>query len=105
MSQICDTEFGRMRRVERDGEDTWLLECPVCKDWGSLDDDQANGRVSVDHSGDTQSPHGGGKPCTYHETHDFGNALRSALLARKLTGHPLTYEDAAALDEEKPDAN
>lgn len=68
MSVIVETEFGRLRRVIRDGEPTWLLECPGCGQWGGLDDDQLHGQVSVDHA--AMGCSGG-----YHETHDFAAAL------------------------------
>lgn len=64
MSTIARTEFGEVRRVTCDGEPTLLLVCPGCGTLGTLDDDQAHGRVSVDHA--TDGCIGG-----YHETHDF----------------------------------
>jgi hypothetical protein len=53
-----------LRRQKRDGELVWLLLCPGCGVWGTLDDDQFHGRISTDHATDG---------CTggYHETHDF----------------------------------
>ena len=68
MSHIVSTEFGRLRRVQIDGEPVWCLECPGCGQWGELDDYQLHGRVSVDHA--TDGCAGG-----YHETHDFSAAL------------------------------
>lgn len=67
--EITETEFGRLKAVVRDGEHTWLFECPGCGEWGELDDDQWEGRVSVDHT-DTG--------CTYHETHNYFVALAVA---------------------------
>ncbi len=69
MSVIVETEFGRFRHVIRDGGRTWLLECPGCGQWATLDDDQFHGRVSVDHAAD-------GCPGGYHETHDYASVLR-----------------------------
>ncbi len=60
------TEFGTLRQ-QRNGE--WKLKCPTCGYWGYLDDDQFNGRVSVDHT-DYEN-------CTYHETHNFAEAVQS----------------------------
>jgi hypothetical protein len=68
VSHIVETPFGRLRRVTRDGEKTWLLQCPGCDQWGGLDDDQLHGRVSVDHAAM-------GCPGGYHETHDFAAHL------------------------------
>ncbi len=76
MSKIVTTEFGRFNHVRSDGEMKWLFECPGCKGWGSLDDDQMNGRVSVDHSG---------PDCTYHETHNYAAALQAKITAAALT--------------------
>lgn len=68
VSIFVATPLGRFRRVTRDGELTWLLECPGCGTWASLDDDQWHGRVSVDHA--SMGCAGG-----YHETHDYAAAL------------------------------
>lgn len=69
MSTEAETSFGRLRRVSRDDDTRWLLECPGCGEWGGLDDDQLHGRVSVDHA--SMGCIGG-----YHETHDFADELR-----------------------------
>jgi hypothetical protein len=53
----------------------FLLECPGCGEWGQLDDDQMNGRVSVDHASM-------GCPGKYHETHDFAKELAIAIQAK-----------------------
>jgi len=49
-----------LKRVIRDGKEIWKFKCPSCKEWGSIDDDQFNGRVSIQC--------GCGK---FHETIDF----------------------------------
>lgn len=76
MSLIVSTEFGRLRRVVRDGRTTWLLECPGCAEWGELDEDQLFGDVSVNHAAD--GCRGG-----YHETHNFAGAILGVQGARK----------------------
>lgn len=43
----------------RDGKPIIKMECPDCKEWGSLDEDQYNGRVSILCD------------CGFHETIDF----------------------------------
>lgn len=57
-----------LRMIQRDGDPVVQLRCPACSKWGDIDDDQLHGRVSVDHS-DARTA--SGKPCIYHETHDF----------------------------------
>ncbi len=69
MSDPIVTPLGRFKDVVRDGVLLYLFECPGCKEWAELDDDQWRGRVSVDHSSAT---------CTYHETHDYLMALNDA---------------------------
>lgn len=64
MTTFAQTEYGEVQRVTVDGELTLILLCPGCGERGELDDDQAHGRVSVDHAAD-------GCPGGYHETHDF----------------------------------
>lgn len=61
MSKV-NTEFGTLRKFGN----SWVLVCPVCGETGRLDDDQLNGRISVDHTSDK---------CTYHETHNFKEAI------------------------------
>lgn len=51
-----------LKRVVLDGQPTMKLKCPACGALGYLDDDQFNGRVSV------QCPTEG---CLFHETVDF----------------------------------
>jgi hypothetical protein len=46
-----------IRERNRDGKIINQLCCPDCETWGDLDDDQYNGRVSI------QCP-----VCDYHET-------------------------------------
>lgn len=86
MSQIIDTSVGRFRRVNRDGELCWLFECPGCKTWGSLDDYQWAGLVSVDHA--SQGCEG-----RYHETHNYGAALQAAITAALLTDTPVSHDE------------
>ena len=40
------------------GVEYWF-RCPDCEAWGTIDEDQADGRVSIDHTPDG---------CTYHKT-------------------------------------
>lgn len=54
-----------LRITTRDDVRLWLLRCPGCGEWGELDDDQLNGRVSVQHE------------CGFHETHDFAERLKA----------------------------
>lgn len=49
----------------------YRLTCPGCGHTGEIDDDQAAGRVSCDHSGGGVEAGGCGCGCTYHETHDW----------------------------------
>jgi hypothetical protein len=79
VSRIVTTDFGRFNLVRRDGESVWLFECPGCGTWASLDDDQMNGRVSVDHAADG---------CTggYHETHNYAAALQARIAMSRLLG-------------------
>jgi hypothetical protein len=73
-SMEINTQFGTLRRGKADGQTYYSLQCPCCKRFGTLDDDQLHGRISVDHSGE---PYEGGI-CTYHETHDFYAAIAGA---------------------------
>jgi hypothetical protein len=83
MSEIITTSIGRFRRVT-DGKTKWfLLECPGCGQWCTLNERQWNGTVSVDHATD-------GCSGSYHETHDFGAALLAELQLRRLMEEPLT---------------
>ena len=75
MSHIVMTEFGRFRAVVSDGVIGWLFECPGCGTWAHLDDDQWNGRVSVDHAAD-------GCSGRYHETHNFEAAMKEHVIRR-----------------------
>ncbi len=77
MSEIVTTELGRFRRVT-DGHEKWFLwECPLCKQWGRLSDDQLAGQVSVTCD------------CGYHETHRFWAELVAAMQVRILLNEPL----------------
>jgi hypothetical protein len=70
VSTVAVTSIGNFRKVNSSGAlaDDWLFECPGCGTWANLDDDQWNGRVSVDHA--SMGCEGG-----YHETHDYSSAL------------------------------
>lgn len=48
--------------MRRDGEPLYQVKCPDCGRWGSIDDDQLRGRVSILH-----------EECDWHETHDFSD--------------------------------
>lgn len=61
------TPEGRIRQRKRDGVLVWQLHCPQCGRWGTIDDDQLHGRVSVDHT-DVRN---GVTLCTFHETRDW----------------------------------
>lgn len=68
---IFETPFGCLRMMyEEDGYYNkgrifkYELECPKCGEWALIDQDQLDGRVSIDHAAD-------GCPGGYHETHDF----------------------------------
>ncbi len=52
-----------LKQVVRDGKPIWTLKCPKCKQWGSIDDDQFHGRVSV------------ACLCTFHKTVNFKEEL------------------------------
>lgn len=78
MSKLVTTQFGVFNHVKRDGEFVWMLQCPGCGQHAPLDDDQWNGRISVDHDSE-------GCPGHYHETHDFAKELQVVLTARLLT--------------------
>jgi len=86
MSEIVKSALGRFRRVADADKKWWLWECPVCKRWGGLSEQQWEGKVSVDHS----KMHA---DCTYHETHEFGQQLVSAVRANILMGGPPAIED------------
>lgn len=69
MSAFIRTPFGVIMRVSADGTFAGLLLArPGCQEWITLSDDQAHGRVSVDHASD-------GCAGGYHETHDFSVAV------------------------------
>jgi len=79
MSRIVTTPVGRFWAITLDGQHSddwngWLWECPGCGTLGHLDADQWNGRVSVDCAGTPPGCRG-----KYHETRDFGSALRLAI--------------------------
>ena len=88
MSKIVDTIFGRFRHVS-DGSRKWFLwECPKCQSWGSMSDDQMNGKVSVVWSGP-----GGRGGCDYHETHEFGKRLVATMQAAILMGYQPYHDE------------
>ena len=88
MSRIVTTDLGRFRGVTRDGVADWLFECPGCGEWASLDEDQWNGRVSVDHAAD-------GCKGGYHETHNYLAALRARITVARLFGAEPFEEDVS----------
>lgn len=49
-----------IRRVILDEKKEVQLKCPGCGQWGFIDDDQFNGRVSIDCL-----------DCEFHETHNL----------------------------------
>ena len=54
-----------LKKIIRDGKETWLLQCPACKQWANIDDDQKKGKISV--------------MCdcgNFHETIDFDEETR-----------------------------
>lgn len=55
----------KVKKVILDGKETWKLQCPKCQQWGYLDDDQFNGRIS------TQCE------CGFHETINFKKSKKS----------------------------
>lgn len=72
MSTFVRTKVGVVMRVQGNhGLRGLLLACPGCSEWIPLSDDQAHGRVSVDHAAD-------GCVGGYHETHDFSAAVGGA---------------------------
>ena len=95
MSKHVTTVFGRFKQVSRDGVLEWLFECPICKGYGGLDEDQWNGRVSVDHAATLQAVSPSQRiHCTYHETHNYQAALRAVIASRLLTcSEPYDVED------------
>jgi len=52
---------GPIKHVSNDGVKSfvWWIKCPDCHDTGRIDEDQANGRVSIQCE------------CGYHETHNL----------------------------------
>ncbi len=48
-----------LKEVTRDGEPITKLKCPGCEQWGDMDDDQLNGRIST------------WCDCGFHETINF----------------------------------
>lgn len=54
-----------IKLVSLDGVLTWKLRCPVCGQWGYIDDDQFYGRVSIQ----CQMP-----GCDFHQTRDLSEA-------------------------------
>lgn len=51
-----------VRTRQRDGVTVYQLRCPRCSTWADLDDDQVNGRVSIE----CVTP-----GCDFHETHNL----------------------------------
>ena len=67
MSDIVETEYGRLQQRIVDGKPGWWFECPGCGAWGPLSDAHLHGRESIDHESH-------GCPAGYHETHNFVEA-------------------------------
>ena len=65
---VTGLEPARLKSVRRDGEIVWQFRCPECHRWGDIDDDQLNGRVSIDHTPDG---------CTFHQTLDLYSMMTS----------------------------
>lgn len=57
-----------LQLVNLDGNPVWKLQCPTCKQWGSIDDDQISGRVSLDCPS-----------CDFHQTHDLRPIIKEIL--------------------------
>lgn len=74
MSKIVLTGLGRFNITNA----TPLFEC-TCGEWLTLSDDQAYGRVSVNHDSMGCATH-------YHETHNYQAALRAKVTVAKITG-------------------
>lgn len=76
VSVLVETQFGTFRKVAESKilplHDQWLFQCPGCGNWAYLDEDQIDGKVSVDHTN---------TGCSYHETHDYATALKHAIAA------------------------
>jgi hypothetical protein len=59
-AQVRARDGSAVRRVIRDGEPVWQVNCPDCGKWGDVDDDQLHGRVSLHHL-----------ECGFHDYLDF----------------------------------
>lgn len=98
MSRIVTTKFGRFRGIA-DGEGKgWLWECPRCKTWGNLNQDQWDGKVSVYCTAPVRPNAPGYRhdehfPCGYHETHEFAKELAVTVQTRVFFGEPPFEED------------
>lgn len=44
-------------KIKRDGKEIIKFKCPKCSEWGDIDNDQYNGKVSIFH-----------EKCSFHET-------------------------------------
>lgn len=93
------TSAASLRIVERDGELVYKLRCPGCGHEGDIDQDQAAGRVSCDHSGGREVG-GCGCGCTYHATvnwlADFTDSARWTPVFNALFYKRATLGGAAA---------
>lgn len=76
MSVDVQTDLGTLRHCE---PDTWLLRCSVCEDWEKLNEEQMEGRLSVNHAAT-------GCPSGYHETHNFAVEVVAKIQAHRLMG-------------------
>lgn len=88
MSKIVDTELGRFRQVTDVDKKWFLWECPRCKSWGGLSEEQWNGEVSVVCSGRS-----GQGDCDYHETHEYGKMLVVSMQAMRLMGYKPYHDE------------
>lgn len=95
MSRIVTTDLGRFRAIVSDGVNAFLFECPGCGEWGHLDDDQWNGRVSVDHASQGCVGH-------YHETHNYQATLRAVVAVARINGDDPFEDDTPPYDAVAP---
>lgn len=98
MSKIVTTKFGRFRAVIDGVTKRWLWECPKCKTWGNLSQDQWDGNTSVWCSSPVRpaAPGYGSDEmheCGYHETHAFARELVTTVQTRAFFGEPPFEED------------
>lgn len=76
MSRLVTTEFGRLNHL---ADDTWLWECPQCKNWAYLSNEQALGYVRVGCPAWDD-----GRACLYHKKYAFGPSALAKMQSRVL---------------------